>query len=114
MRSRHRSVRPQSDVEDTRVVDVSAPRGSRVIVAVGACAIALPSRAWALDLQQSAGTVTGVVADETGAPIVQATVTLTTDGGEPVHGTTAADGRFSLAAVPAGSFQLTIAAHGFA
>jgi hypothetical protein len=95
------------------VVEGSVPRIS-IVIAIVACAFALHAPAWALELQQSTGTVTGVVADETGAPMAQATVTLTTDGGEQLHGTTAANGRFSLAGVPTGSFQLSIAAHGFA
>src|SRR5262245_66448126 len=78
------------------------------------CALAFHSRASALDLQQSTGTVAGVIADDTGAPVAQATVTLTSDDGAQVQGATGANGRFSLANVPAGSFLLIVAAHGFA
>src|SRR5262245_36674199 len=94
--------------EQSRVSRVS------ILIAVVLCALAVHKRALALNLQQSPGTVTGLVADETGTPIGQATVTLTTDGGGQLHGETGANGSFSLANVPAGPFQLTAAAPGFA
>ena len=67
-----------------------------------------------LDLQQSTGAITGVIADDTGAPIAAAKVTVTTDGGSRIEVATGEDGRFSLTNIPAGSFTLTVGAHGFA
>jgi hypothetical protein len=52
--------------------------------------------------------------DDTGAPIGAAIVTLTTPSGARLEVTTGANGRFLLANVPAGPFQLTVASHGFA
>ena len=87
-----------------------------ILIAVVVCALALHARALALDLQQptDTGAVAGVIADDTGAPIAQATVTVTPEGGAPLQASTGANGRFTIANVPAGPFQLTVAAHGFA
>jgi hypothetical protein len=75
---------------------------------------ALPAgAALALELQQVTGTVAGAVADDTGAPVAHATLTLAAEGGTPLHGTTDAAGRFSFANVPPGRFQLIVAAPGF-
>src|SRR5581483_4430843 len=65
-------------------------------------------------VQAVAAAVAGVVADETGAPIAHATVTLTTDAGVRIEVATGDDGRFHLANVPAGTVELVVAAHGFA
>jgi uncharacterized lipoprotein YbaY len=78
------------------------------------CVLDLHTRALALDMQLLTGTVAGVVADETGASIADATITLTTDSGSRIEVATGANGRFALTNVPPGPFQLTIAAHGFA
>jgi len=96
-----------------RVGQVAKSRFS-ILIAVAVCASGLHAGASALDLQQSTATVTGVIADDTGAPIAEATVTLTTDGGAQLQGVTGANGRFSLVGVLPGSFRLTVAAHGFA
>jgi hypothetical protein len=64
--------------------------------------------------QPATGTVIGVIADATGAPIAQATVTLMADDASHLAVTTGADGSFSLSNVPAGSFHLTVVAPGFA
>jgi hypothetical protein len=85
-----------------------------IVIAAAVCAVALHSTASALDLQQPPGTVTGVIADETGAPIAQAAVTLMAEDGSRVQETTGANGRFSLGKVLAGSFTLSVIAHGFA
>jgi hypothetical protein len=55
-----------------------------------------------------------VIADDTGAPVAAATVTLATDGGLRIEVATGEDGRFSLTNIPAGPVTLTIAARGFA
>jgi hypothetical protein len=97
---------------------MSHSRASRfTVIAIIICALTAHARALALDAldaQQSNGTVTGVIADDTGAPLAGATVTLTTQSGFRVEVATSSEGRFSLANIPAGSFTLTIASHGFA
>ena len=92
------------------------PRASRlgVLVALAIYAFAGHAHAATVDLQPSTGTVTGAIVDDTGAPIGAAIVKLTTDSGARLEATTGANGRFSLANVPPGPFQLTVAAHGFA
>ena len=83
-----------------RISYYSCASGTGMLIALVVCAVAVPARAAALDLQQSTGTVTGLIGDDTGAPIAQATVTLTPDGGAQLQGATGADGRFSIANVP--------------
>ena len=85
-----------------------------VLIAVAICACAARAHASTADVQPATGTVIGVIADDTGAPIVQATVTLMADGASPLEVATGVDGSFTLSNVPAGSFQLTVAAPGFA
>jgi len=70
--------------------------------------------AWSDDKEPLTGTVTGLIADDTGAAIAEATVTLTSGDASRVEVTTGTNGRFSIADVPAGLFQLTVAAPGFA
>ncbi len=85
-----------------------------VAAAVIIAALAVDARAWNGDAQISTGIVTGVVVDDTGAPIAGAAVTLTSAAGSRVAVATGADGRYSVTNVPAGPFQVTVAAHGFA
>src|SRR5262249_1837589 len=83
-------------------------------VAVAIVVCAAEATATTVDGQQSAGTIGGVIADETGAPLATATVTLTSEGKPRSETLTDANGRFSLTNAPMGPFTLTIAAHGFA
>src|SRR5689334_397716 len=82
-----------------------------VIVAIGACVA--EATAATVDAQPSTGTVVGVVADETGAPLAAAAVTLTSAGSR-IEAATDSHGRFSAANVPARPFTVSVAAHGFA
>src|ERR671933_279025 len=64
--------------------------------------------------QPITGTLTGTVTDATGAVVPNANVTLTNAESGDVRKTNAnADGYYSIAAVPAGSYQLTVEAPGF-
>lgn len=56
----------------------------------------------------------GAIADETGASIAGATITLTASGGVRLEAASAANGRFSFAHVPVGQCELIVAAAGFA
>jgi hypothetical protein len=60
------------------------------------------------------GSVTGVVADDSGAPIAEAIVALAADDGPVLEVAAGADGRFLLVNVAAGPFKLTVSAPGFA
>jgi hypothetical protein len=91
-------------------------RAARVSVLIAVIVCALHERVLTapIDAQRSTGTVTGAISDETGAPIAEAAVTLTADDGSRIEVTTGTDGRFSFSNVPAGQFQLAVAARGFA
>jgi len=78
------------------------------------CAAAAPVQALPIDPQPSSGGVTGIVADDSGAPVAAATLTLTAADNSRIEGAAGADGRFSFAGVPAGPFTLAVAAPGFA
>jgi len=84
------------------------------VIAAVVCVVMLDARTSSADVEQPAAAVAGVVADDTGAPIAQATVTLTNDAGVRIEVATGDNGRFSLANVPPGTVELTVAAHGFA
>lgn len=82
--------------------------------AAAVCALAIHAPARALGQQPPLATVAGVIADESGAPVAQATVTMTTDSGAHLQVVTSSNGRFAFPNVPSGSFLVTVAAHGFA
>jgi Carboxypeptidase regulatory-like domain len=63
--------------------------------------------------QQAAG-LRGLVTDPTGAVIPGATITLTSASGEKSMATSGADGTYILRGVPAGVYQLSASAAGFA
>lgn len=64
--------------------------------------------------QSGTGTLTGTVADSSGAVVPGASVTLTNQGSGDVRKTvTNGDGYFTIAAVPAGSYSVTVQAAGF-
>ena len=85
----------------------------RVLIAGVICLCAVGSSASTPELQLSTATISGVIADETGAPIAEAVATLTTASDVRIQVAADRNGRFSLA-VPIGVFRLTISAHGFA
>lgn len=88
-----------------------ALRFAIVVVAIGLWAA--EATATAMEVQPSTGTIVGAIADETGAPLAAATVTLSS-GGSRIDLATDSHGAFSLGNVPAGPFTLSVAAHGFA
>jgi len=63
---------------------------------------------------QAVGLVNGRVIDESGAAIPGARITVTADGAvSGIEMVTDADGRFSVATVPAGPFRVDVSADGF-
>jgi hypothetical protein len=65
-------------------------------------------------LAQGTGSITGSVRDNTGASIPKADVALTDTGtGNTIRTTTNAEGEYLLAALPPGSYDLTVTATGF-
>ena len=65
-------------------------------------------------LAQSAGTVTGVVVDSSGAPVLDATVRLEVAGANTGELHTATDGRFAFTTDAAGTLRVLVTAAGFA
>jgi Carboxypeptidase regulatory-like domain len=86
---------------------------SGILIAAALCAFATQVRAFALDVHQMTGSVTGVITDDAGAPVAEARVTVTTGNGSRIVAT-GPTGRFTVANVPAGPFRLTVVADGFA
>jgi hypothetical protein len=65
--------------------------------------------------QQSSGTITGTVADQTGAAVGSAQVTLTRDDQSPKQEAVSGDdGQFSFSNLAPGPFHVTVIAAGFA
>ena len=63
---------------------------------------------------QGTGSITGAVRDNTGAVVAKADVTLTNTGTRtPLKTTTNADGEFLFAAIPPGTYDLSVSAVGF-
>jgi hypothetical protein len=93
-----------------------------VWVSVGVCAILLccatacaAASPWTGDGQSPPGTVTGIVTDETGVAIAEATVTWSQDGtSASMTVATDASGQFSFSPVPSGPYRLVVSAPGFA
>jgi len=96
------------------VSDGSCASRFAIVVVVSISVCAAQATAATLDVQLSTGTVIGVIADDTGAPLASATVTLTTGGGSRIEATMDSNGSFSVANIPSGPFTLEVAAHGFA
>lgn len=90
------------------------PRASRFCVLAAFAVCAFVAHAEAVGLQRLTGTIAGVIADDTAAPIGAALVKLTTASGTSLEVTSGANGRFSLTNVPPGPFRLTVSAPGFA
>lgn len=63
---------------------------------------------------QRAGTVTGQILDESGAPVPGAHVRLATEDGTELDVISGPDGRFTCPNVPAGPYRLAVRAAGFA
>src|SRR5437660_3169776 len=64
--------------------------------------------------QQITGTITGLVADQSGAAVPNAKVVAKNEGSGDVRQTvTNTDGYFTLASVPAGTYSITVEAAGF-
>src|SRR5438034_11648487 len=62
----------------------------------------------------AAGSISGVVKDPNGAVVVGATVNVKNPGtGQEFTATTSDNGTFSVPAIPAGKYTVTIAASGF-
>jgi len=64
--------------------------------------------------QTPSASLSGKVADQTGAVIPQATVTVTAAGGKPTSATTDQAGAFAIHGLPPGTYSVTAAAQGFA
>jgi hypothetical protein len=64
--------------------------------------------------QTPSGSLRGIVADQTGAVIPQATVTVTAAGGKPISTTSDASGAFVIHNLPAGTYSVAATAQGFA
>jgi len=71
-----------------------------------------------VDTVAAPGTISGQIADKSGAAIVGAHVRLTLDGQSPtqvfVEVVADSDGQFTFSNIPPGSFQLTVSSPGFA
>ncbi len=87
-------------------------RWARCLAALGALLLFFPG-APTLAQEAATGTLEGVVKDSKGSPVAQATVTAQGPEG-PRTATTDAEGRFSVATLPAGSYTVTVEARGFA
>lgn len=64
--------------------------------------------------QTPSASLSGKVADQTGAVIPQATVTVTAAGGKPTTATTDPGGAFAIHGLPPGTYNVTATAPGFA
>src|SRR5262245_20561867 len=64
-------------------------------------------------LMQSAGVITGVVLDSSGAAVPDAAVRLEISGRAIDQFRTGSDGRFAFTAPPAGPFSVVVTASGF-
>lgn len=87
-----------------------------VVTSVALLLHAAPASAQARqsDARQPTGTINGRVTDQSDGGVPDATVTFDRDSAEEIAVISRADGSFSLAGVPAGSFRLTVSAAGFA
>jgi hypothetical protein len=81
---------------------------------LGALALAVVTASLSLAQVSTTGTINGVVADTSGAAIPQATVTFTNETtGETRVTSSNTDGTFVAAAVPAGTYTLSVGKQGF-
>jgi hypothetical protein len=63
--------------------------------------------------QRGMGRVVGVIVDDGGAPIDGATLRTATAGGDPIEAATDAKGRWILAGIGRGDWQITVLKPGF-
>jgi carboxypeptidase family protein len=93
-------------------------RGFRIHIGVLTILLSFASMASgqaAVNGQALLGTLTGIVTDDSGAAIAEATVTLSPEGTSAgITATATADGRFSFADVPSGPYRLVVSSPGFA
>jgi len=76
-------------------------------------AIAAVIAAAALHAQTGSGTIAGVVFDNLGAPFAQAEVRIKNSAGEAqYHVTSSAKGEYSVAGLPAGTYEIAVIVHG--
>src|SRR5262249_15942996 len=78
------------------------------------CSAIVTAAQLAADEQLASGTITGIVTDETGAPIPAATVTWSQDGSGSMRAATDANGQFSFSSEPTGPYHLAVSSPGFA
>src|SRR5215467_16306375 len=87
--------------------------GGRLILAVASCLFVLASAAPSL-AQVDTGSISGVVADSSGAAVSGASVTLTNEGtSAELTTTTGTDGGYKFTPVRIGSYKLTATFQGF-
>ena len=78
------------------------------------CAVALIASALAVLAQTDRGTITGTVADPAGAVVANAVVEAkNTDTGTAFQAGTSATGNYTLAQMPAGTYELSVTVPGF-
>jgi tetratricopeptide (TPR) repeat protein len=86
-------------------------KGMATLVVVGVLALTLAVAAHA---QRTTGTILGQVTDSTGAVLSGATVTITNEGTNAVKtAVTDAEGHFTIAFVPVGSYTVNVSLDGF-
>jgi carboxypeptidase family protein len=78
------------------------------------CNIVLALLSWSAFAQAPTATLSGKVTDQTGAVIPQATVTLSTGSGTRAIATTDQLGGYQIQSLPAGSYNVSATAKGFA
>lgn len=95
-----------------RALEASSALNALALVGIGAAAsVALPTVAAAQDV--TAGSLSGTVTDESGAPVAGATITVESqDRGFSRTTSTNASGQFSLSQLPIGNYAVTISAPG--
>lgn len=84
-------------------------RARRVLLTLALAAL----YAWPVLAQPTPAEIAGTVKDERGLPVAGASITLTGTAGAPVTATSDDQGRFRIAPVAAGRYQLTVKGTGF-
>jgi len=116
---RHTPQAPSGAAARPAAARLAAARLAGVRLAVACALAAAPAAALALvpaalpaqDVSAQAGRITGTVTDRGGLPVPNVQVLLV---GTSLGGVSAEDGRYTIAAVPAGSYQLRAQRIGFA
>jgi len=68
---------------------------------------------WSGAAQTSVGTITGVVKDSAGAPVLGATIQILAPGAAPLTRVSDASGGYTFERVPVGNYDVTVALNGF-